>query len=1767
MTVPTTPLWNSQKLDISGQQEAVERLSRMTAGNDHLVTEPGLTLALFQGNATPQQAQAIDSFLGALKAEQAVRTAAAAGTKIPLSDEQKTQLTQMGVNYSPVEYTQQDALTDLTAKMAAQGMRPVLDQNGNVQVDKNGNVISEALPKKKKSGGGWFDSVGSFFHHVTHNPVTHFVGNSLQGNFSTNDDINNITGGSSGVGGAITALNEGYQYLSSEASQNFQTATDPIAGIHASEQNANLAKQLGYDPSSFFSMQAFQARGYVHKDTSAAAAKWDTDNPNGLFGMNGEQAVTEAEVFAADPAKYTRDLNANSGLTPEQVAQRTAMANSKEFSELVQRVSADKASIGDDFATGLGIDPVKHPAIYSGVSVGTDLVASMFLDPTVAGLSAFSRFQRAGAAIKGWDDAEGITRILTNPTTMSARRSAYMLHDVVDLANEARAAKDAGDLGKLAQVQAKATQNKLGGLLSDFMGEDQILRLKTSNEVMAGDRKALPFVTGAGDPIDTYEKAVSYVASKSALIRLAAGHAPVEFAVMPGAMSSWAYTRLKGTLMGWSAARSAEKTAAATEKLLSRAEADPAFAQSLLNDKIITKVLPAVDDAVEMLSGRVLAAKDALTAAPDEGGSALASARRALEDHQANTLANAPLDATDATAGYLRGNQLRYGLTQEPSTRVGKALSIYTLGAIQRAKMIVTRMTNFLPSSTAINIENAAAAEDIRRAARTYLSSGDANLMAMRWTLGSSETRRAIVEGLEDQIFHASGMSRTQAGMDWYAERQAEREAYSTTGDEWLDANGRPSALYGGQVQKDFTLPNFGQVHKAAAKVGLFENTLGRALNADWTNRLLSTWRLGVLMSPVTANRAITETWLAGGADGMFIDALRAKAYLREGDKLVGEIDRTKAGNLIANAPVLRSVGRFYTHVLSRGLTQAEKDALAGQADDLFYQPLHEQAMHHWAQEVDPGGHGEATEHARLGLGSKQITLDTSKGFDAALQKKKGFVVTDELRGIASANAYAHNLAMRVNADPSVARALLDRIEHPDEHTIDDVVAAMDKSSLLRHTSYGQRFRLSDGTETDALTDAEKTLGKQQRAQTLVDDFSQLLTGRNAVFQKKVADYIRQHGTSPNADWLLDNLKEMDRPNSLVRPVWEAVPGVESGTGINATAKDIVDSINGSMGKAYRYLVERQIQRNATSPFYAAAYAKSRVSLEGFKQKLIEGGLTDEAAERSVQNVAGMQGWNRIALMVDDPRMKSQMDVVGRSFFAFSRATTTMLRRWGGIAWRNPAQARRMQLAAEGAVNSGLVFKDQNGNWDFYLPATGVAQEVLFHAASNIPGLQGLAKFPTADFTGNVSSIIPGSNNPFQYNTNPIVSISGRTVASLFPNQREIFDEIDRKLNGTQGQGQGILDTLSPRLFKQFKDAEMDDSRNSVLSSAMVGSLYYLYSAGLVPKDGASASDQQQFLDRLKLHTRSVLFTRFLLGTISPATLATPHGADAPVDFAYAKRGVQNLRDEYLTILNDTNGDLGRANAIWTALHPDDLVYTVGGSTSTTKGADVASTEAAYNWMAKHTDFISKYQSVAAFFVPQAKQGDPFSYEAYRAQLEQGLRQKKTPQEMLDSIRVSGAASVYYAMEDQYNADVAAAKAAGDTATVTARNADWAAWSAQFKAQNPTFAEHVEATPANTVAANKQLGDLQSMVAANAVPGGADMKAAVAGMVQAYTGFRQFEAEHRGTDTESKAQRAAAFTQLQDYLSSVVAAVPETVNLYNGVFRVLSGYNLASIGN
>lgn len=448
--------------------------------------------------------------------------------------------------------------------------------------------------------------------------------------------------------------------------------------------------------------------------------------------------------------------------------------------------------------------------------------------------------------------------------------------------------------------------------------------------------------------------------------------------------------------------------------------------------------------------------------------------------------------------------------------------------------------------------------------------------------------------------------------------------------------------------------------------------------------------------------------------------------------------------------------------------------------------------------------------------------------------------------------------------------------------------------------------------------------------------------------------------------------------------------------------------------------------------------------------------------------------------------------------------------------------------------------------------------------------------------TGGVLMSVPGADNPFRMSMGPMISVPIREVYKhVLPSawQGEAL-KLDSFINGPVGAGE-TFQQFVPTAVRKFYTAFNADQRNSAMASAMNGALANLAAAGLVPSptDAQTPSIMQQFRGRLQTQIKSQLFLRAVFGLFAPAAPSSPTEGtpETSADFAWQMDGIKQLSDEYKAILNETGGDVGRANAVFTAMHPDELVYkgtdkspvwempTSAYETPKTQanasGAYLPSTTEALNWLDSHGSFVKQYGSVAAYFLPMASSNEPFNDAAYQAQLELGLRVRKTPEQFLNDVYVKHAEALFYPTVKQFDQLIATAKMQGDTTAASQYTQAKSEWETEYKAINPLLGAKMDDYSGGRVNANAQLADLRQMVAKNEVPDGWGTK--LEQLIKTWDQYQQFKQEYAGNRAEAKSLRSEAQNMVQAWAEQNLEGTPIAA-VYNGIFRVLDT-NLAQL--
>lgn len=1579
------------------EDDVTHQLSRLIAGNTGLTQNPALANSMLQSGATVPDAQTVNQFILGMQVSGRVQLAQQTGTTITLSDQERRAALALGVDPS--------------------GVTPP------TVADYQNAVDSKLNPPKGPDK--W--SFGRVWHDITHNPIT-------------------------------DAFGKTYNYISAAASENQKIDNLALTGNDQTGDNDQIMRDLGYDPNSFWSRQAFQASGH-YKITVAD-----------LNDQYGQDAVDEAVKYLGNQKKYLDAIFATPGITPEEVKAKLDYLNSDQFKELATRLQARDASFGNMIA--LGIDPVAHPALHASVAVPVDIAANFLLDPTMAVTGALKTIRATQIVADSMGDFNKVADVVTGVRggwyASQVRRGVNYLMKQTDII---RTGDDAEKAAAYARIRNAVPG--LEHLVPDFLGEHQISNL-------AAD--ATP-VFGKGAPITTEAEAAFYLGSHAGMIRLFAGRPAAEIGLLPGQLSVFGVKQLKASLAGKLAARGI----------------------NVGDAKIAARIPAAADDSVDAATGRVIAV-DASGRSVITTREALASARRAGQ------------------------NDVSYGQALFES-RQG------IFGTAQRSRLLAQRWFSYLPRNTVFDTNDPNSVKQVFQYANMYLTRSHANLLAARYAAGDEGVRKAIITGMQLQTLHAAGLGTTEAGRDLIdkAARSLSGEKYGVTSGTIVDpATGleREVALWPGQVNEKLTLPNFGQLQTVAAKIGLWENTMGRMFNNKVVDSTLKLIRLGWQSTFSNVVRNAGEDLFGAYLRGEYGDVMRAKATAYAAGLLP---NRSRLANL-AFMPLGR-VGQMYrwgavnTADASLGLdyiARLPREELLKISDDYI--------TAHLKNLTDPTGVADGNRAARIGMVARPMSFSRT-GFGAF-----------STEGAIGADRLATHMATAFNGNPGLIQKIMDHIESPMGTPIEDVMteleadprlAKMTRANIYRDPAVGDRYPVGRVEEQAAL---------RQLAEKQVAEFKYLVTGQNGLINPKLTKYLRNARKAPSTDWIMQNLAHDQRPASALAPMYEEVPTTPGITGMVSALSDLG-------GQIYENMVGRPIARISSMPVFLGNYGKMRAFMKPWEEDLVKRGLDPSAADTVAQNVGMDMAYSRTVKYIDDPTLRTQADVIARNFFAYNRATTAFIRRWASQLYEDPGRYRKALLTLEAGQRTGLVYTDPNGQQQFMFPGSGPAIEAMSQVSRWFPGMN-FVNIPglSTGFSGKVAYLSPGLQNPMQFSLTPMVNIPMRAIASFFPQHRQAFDYIDGLLNGSQGQGQSAMAELEPSVVKKFVDAFNSNDRDSMLADGVRSATLALDAAGSIPPPNATAADRQKYLTNLRTQVKNQLFWRAVFGFFTPAPPGTPiESTDASkADYAFAQAGFSSLDDEFKQIINAEGGDIGKAATVWATLHPDKMAYTVSTSTAGEKGATVQATQASADWIAQHTQFMKDYSGVAAYLIPQDVQGGQFDLNAYHAELEIGIRQHKSTAEFFDQVSAANSARTYYASIAARDAAIAA-----DPTNAAEYKRQFTVWKAtEFDPMNPVFADQQKDGAQAAGVAHDQVAQLRDMVQNGNVPKGIDL-GQINDMVSAYDTYHSLMLNYPTQSNQDQTVKSLLSAQYNQWWQDKLRAHPEFGALYAGVFRTL----------
>lgn len=645
-----------------------------------------------------------------------------------------------------------------------------------------------------------------------------------------------------------------------------------------------------------------------------------------------------------------------------------------------------------------------------------------------------------------------------------------------------------------------------------------------------------------------------------------------------------------------------------------------------------------------------------------------------------------------------------------------------------------------------------------------------------------------------------------------------------------------------------------------------------------------------------------------------------------------------------------------------------------------------------------------------------------------------------------------------------------------------------------------------------------------------------------------IAENLKGATHTPEGVPNVDLLKAVADGKIVTRETLEALPTTARPQLV--PGRTIVPDMAGSIEKVaswgHRKFVEPIVNTFAREPLFFEEWKTQYKALE--KGAVAAGDMGEEEA----MSYASQRAIAKMRPLIHNVNERSLFSRSVQNWIPFYFAQEQAYRRLGRLLIEDPGAFRRSQLAMSALHDVAHPAPGDDGSTgqdSIMMPGTGFLGKYV-PAAMNVLGFHTLGSVPVG-FAGSLQSLQTVSPlvEDVHANFGPVVVFAGKTLAHIFPESTGFVD----KVIGDVASSGSAWDTLIPNttLRRVWQAQRMDSRANQAammniiqLESFKQEQAEAKWIAGgsqgpkpqIVPGPEASAMERQQFLDRVKNHTRILDYVKAAIGFVSPVS-------------PQFKFGDTQISDDLRKLISE-KGNLGDAVTTFLERNPDATPYTVFQSASPA-GSPVQSTHPAQQWITANEDVINKYPAASFYLVPQ---GGKFDSAVYNEQLAMGLRRKRTPEEFLQQIYIAQGNEQFYAKDrPAYTQALVAAK---DDKAATARiKANWQAYIAAKATANPVWFDEYSSQDRQN-AKKVALTQLQEMFSTGAAPPGA-MTDAVGGLLHDYETLQAAGLPGR-TDQAAVAHRKTLNIRWEQYLDGLVKDHPELSPITSHLFRSLS---------
>lgn len=435
--------------------------------------------------------------------------------------------------------------------------------------------------------------------------------------------------------------------------------------------------------------------------------------------------------------------------------------------------------------------------------------------------------------------------------------------------------------------------------------------------------------------------------------------------------------------------------------------------------------------------------------------------------------------------------------------------------------------------------------------------------------------------------------------------------------------------------------------------------------------------------------------------------------------------------------------------------------------------------------------------------------------------------------------------------------------------------------------------------------------------------------------------------------------------------------------------------------------------------------------------------LSEDDARNQMAKIAHGRAFEDNIRFIDDHRIKSQFAENVRNLVPFYFAEEQFLKRWVRTIAYDPAGIRRVQLLKHGLDSIGFTKTDpQTGESYFVYPFSEQLNGLLGRVSQAIFGKDTVLPI-SVPMTGQVRYSMPGLDNRGMPQVGPLVAVPLSQLAHRLPELKDV----EYAVLGERNASRGLFEQLVPTSIKRFVDAYSAKPETSAeMASTMISVIQIMEAEGLSPSDTATEDEVETYLDRVENWTRTLMYTKAVLGFVAPAP---PSGE---IDG-------KELSLEFRELLRDLPID--EALATFMRTNPDATPFTVF-RTRTPSGAVIPTGKKTLDWLQSNNDLLADYPLGAPWIIPQENADDEFSAQAYNQQIALGVRERRLPAEMYAEIKFAKSAPTYFDTKDAYSEQISMARNLGDVNKARVLEAEYGRWRTSFLAQNPVFSRELQ---------------------------------------------------------------------------------------------------------